>query len=188
MTHGLGMLKCKHHDERDTFLVLRLLRFHQILLDDLSTPYSYTDHKSMIMQVTPMVTFCVVLLAIAPCLIKAWRDPHPKMIVRWIGYAYTCGFMFGWHVHEKASLHFVIPLAIIALKSVEDATHYFYLSIGIFPSLSLPSKLDISKPSGWPDLYYSVISFTRYLNLVRVHTYILLYSFVMLLFAFTIRL
>lgn len=38
--------------------------------------------------------------------------------------------MFGWHVHEKASLHFVIPFAIISLKSVEDAKHYFYLSVG----------------------------------------------------------
>ncbi|KAH0766128.1 hypothetical protein KY285_001999 [Solanum tuberosum] len=80
-------------------------------------------------RVTPMVTFSIVLLAIAPCLIKAWKDPQPRMITRWIAYAYTCGFMFGWHVHEKASLHFVIPLAIISLKSVEDAKHYFYLSI-----------------------------------------------------------
>ncbi|XP_015066006.1 probable dolichyl pyrophosphate Glc1Man9GlcNAc2 alpha-1,3-glucosyltransferase [Solanum pennellii] len=90
-------------------------------------------------RVTPMVTFSIVLLAIAPCLIKAWKDPQPRMITRWIAYAYTCGFMFGWHVHEKASLHFVIPLAIISLKSVEDAKHYFYLSIvscySLFPLL-----------------------------------------------------
>ncbi|XP_070033114.1 dolichyl pyrophosphate Glc1Man9GlcNAc2 alpha-1,3-glucosyltransferase isoform X1 [Nicotiana tomentosiformis] len=90
-------------------------------------------------RVTPMITFSIVLLTIAPCLIKAWRDPQRRMITRWIAYAYTCGFMFGWHVHEKASLHFVIPLAIIALKSVEDAKHYFYLSIvschSLFPLL-----------------------------------------------------
>ncbi|XP_049387968.1 probable dolichyl pyrophosphate Glc1Man9GlcNAc2 alpha-1,3-glucosyltransferase [Solanum stenotomum] len=90
-------------------------------------------------RVTPMATFSIVLLAIAPCLIKAWKDPQPRMITRWIAYAYTCGFMFGWHVHEKASLHFVIPLAIISLKSVEDAKHYFYLSIvscySLFPLL-----------------------------------------------------
>ncbi|XP_075094921.1 dolichyl pyrophosphate Glc1Man9GlcNAc2 alpha-1,3-glucosyltransferase-like isoform X1 [Nicotiana tabacum] len=90
-------------------------------------------------RVTPMITFSIVMLTIAPCLIKAWRDPQRRMITRWIAYAYTCGFMFGWHVHEKASLHFVIPLAIIALKSVEDAKHYFYLSIvscySLFPLL-----------------------------------------------------
>lgn len=86
--------------------------------------------QTYILQVTPIITFSIVLLAFAPCLIKAWRNPQPRMITRWIAYAYTCGFMFGWHVHEKASLHFVIPLAIIALKSVENAKHYFYLSIG----------------------------------------------------------
>jgi alpha-1,3-glucosyltransferase len=42
-----------------------------------------------------------------------------------------CGFLFGWHVHEKASLHFVIPLAIVAGNSLEDARHFFLLSIGM---------------------------------------------------------
>lgn len=82
------------------------------------------------MQITPLVTFITVLIAITPCLIKAWRDPQPRMVTRWVAYAYTCGFLFGWHVHEKASLHFVIPLSITALKSAEDAKHYFFLSMG----------------------------------------------------------
>lgn len=55
----------------------------------------------------------------------------PGKIARWVAYAYTCGFLFGWHVHEKASLHFVIPLAIVAMDSLEDARHYFLLSIGM---------------------------------------------------------
>jgi hypothetical protein len=42
--------------------------------------------------------------------------------------------MFGWHVHEKASLHFTIPLALIAMDSLSDARHYFLLSIGMFCS------------------------------------------------------
>lgn len=85
----------------------------------------------MKLQITPATTFILVLLALAPCLIKAWRNPRPGMIARWIAYAYTCGFLFGWHVHEKASLHFVIPLAIVAVQSLEDARHYFVLSIGL---------------------------------------------------------
>lgn len=79
-----------------------------------------------------MVTFLLVLLAISPALIKAWRNPQPKHVVTWVAYAFTCGFLFGWHVHEKASLHFVIPLAVTAIRSLEDARHYFLLSIGIF--------------------------------------------------------
>lgn len=73
----------------------------------------------------------MVLLALSPCLIKAWRDPQPKLVARWIAYAYTSGFLFGWHVHEKAALHFVIPLAIVAVQSLDDAKHFFWLSIGM---------------------------------------------------------
>lgn len=90
-------------------------------------------------RVTPLITFVLVVLALFPCLIKAWKNPQPKMITRWVAYAYTCGFLFGWHVHEKASLHFVIPLAIVAIQSMEDARHYFLLSIvscySLFPLL-----------------------------------------------------
>ncbi|KAK9749121.1 hypothetical protein RND81_02G103700 [Saponaria officinalis] len=90
-------------------------------------------------QITPLVTFVMVLLAMSPCLLKAWRNPQPSKIARWIAYAYTCGFLFGWHVHEKASLHFVIPLAIVAIESSADAKHYFLLSTvscySLFPLL-----------------------------------------------------
>ncbi|CAN0900408.1 Probable dolichyl pyrophosphate Glc1Man9GlcNAc2 alpha-1,3-glucosyltransferase [Linum grandiflorum] len=82
-------------------------------------------------QVTPLTTFIMVLLALSPCLVKIWKNPQPGSVARWISYAYTCGFLFGWHVHEKASLHFVIPLAIVATQSLEDANHYFLLSIGM---------------------------------------------------------
>nr|ADN34094.1 dolichyl glycosyltransferase [Cucumis melo subsp. melo] len=90
-------------------------------------------------QITPLTTFVVVLLALSPCLIKAFKDPQPRKITRWVAYAYACGFLFGWHVHEKASLHFVIPLAVAAVQSLEDARHYFLLSIvscySLFPLL-----------------------------------------------------
>ncbi|KVH95896.1 probable dolichyl pyrophosphate Glc1Man9GlcNAc2 alpha-1,3-glucosyltransferase [Cynara cardunculus var. scolymus] len=89
--------------------------------------------------ITPSLTFAIVLLAISPSLVKAWRNPQPKMIIRWVAYAYSCGFLFGWHVHEKASLHFLVPLAVVAVESIEDARHYFMLSIvssySLFPLL-----------------------------------------------------
>ncbi|KAF4350501.1 hypothetical protein F8388_014962 [Cannabis sativa] len=92
-------------------------------------------------RITPLTTFLMVLLALCPCLIQVWRNPQPKKITRWVAYAYMCGFLFGWHVHEKASLHFVIPLAIVAVQSMDmdDAKHYFILSIvscySLFPLL-----------------------------------------------------
>ncbi|XP_052145543.1 probable dolichyl pyrophosphate Glc1Man9GlcNAc2 alpha-1,3-glucosyltransferase [Oryza glaberrima] len=90
-------------------------------------------------KVTPITTFLLVILAMSPCLMKAFSKPQPRHIIRWVSYATTCGFMFGWHVHEKASLHFTIPLALIAMDSLEDAKHYFVLSIvscySLFPLL-----------------------------------------------------
>ncbi|XP_021898338.1 LOW QUALITY PROTEIN: probable dolichyl pyrophosphate Glc1Man9GlcNAc2 alpha-1,3-glucosyltransferase [Carica papaya] len=90
-------------------------------------------------KITPPTNFMIVLLALSPCLVKAWRNPRPGLVARWVAYAYTCGFLFGWHVHEKASLHFVIPLAIVAVQTLEDAKHYFLLSIvscySLFPLL-----------------------------------------------------
>lgn len=90
----------------------------------------------VIWQITPLTTFIMVLLALSPCLVKAWRNPQPRTITRWVAYAYMCGFLFGWHVHEKASLHFVIPLAIVAVQSIDDARHFFILSIGTFRLLA----------------------------------------------------
>lgn len=98
-------------------------------------------------EVTPVTTFLLVIIAISPCLAKAWKDPKPKHITRWVAYAYTCGFLFGWHVHEKASLHFVIPLGFVATYSLEDARHYFLLSIvacySMFPLLFEPNEYPI---------------------------------------------
>jgi alpha-1,3-glucosyltransferase len=66
-----------------------------------------------------------------PCLIKAFKKPQPKHVIRWVAYTCTCGFMFGWHVHEKASLHFTVPLAAVEMNSFDNAKHFFLLSIGM---------------------------------------------------------
>ncbi|PWA39188.1 hypothetical protein CTI12_AA574310 [Artemisia annua] len=91
--------------------------------------------------ITPSVTFAMVLLAISPCLVKAWRNPQPKMIIRWVTYAYTCGFLFGWHVHEKASLHFLIPLAVVAVESIEDALSIYSLFPLLYEAQEYPIKV-----------------------------------------------
>ncbi|KAG5402490.1 hypothetical protein IGI04_017097 [Brassica rapa subsp. trilocularis] len=61
-----------------------------------------------------------------PCLIKAWKNPQPGL---------------------KASLHFIIPLAIVAVPSLEDAEHYFLLSVdscySLFPLLYEPQEYPI---------------------------------------------
>lgn len=97
------------------------------------TPYS------VFFQITPLVSAMLVLGAMVPCLVQAWRSPSPKGFIRWVSYIFTCGFMFGWHVHEKASLHMVIPFSVVAVERVEDARTFLFLSIvstySLFPLL-----------------------------------------------------
>lgn len=136
--------------------------------------YNQTCLFNCEMQVTPLITLIAVLLAISPSLIKVWRDPQPRMITRWVAYAYTCGFLFGWHVHEKASLHFVIPLAIVAIQSLEDAKHYFLLSIGI-----ILKPFDLLKNASLPqNLFLKVLLFEAHFHFIKlpVNCYISLFS------------
>ncbi|KAG0587534.1 hypothetical protein KC19_2G171900 [Ceratodon purpureus] len=97
------------------------------------TPYSVFS------QITPLMSATLVLGSMMPCLLQAWRRPSPKSFIRWVTYIFTCGFMFGWHVHEKASLHMVIPFSVVAVERVEDARTFMFLSIvstySLFPLL-----------------------------------------------------
>lgn len=55
-------------------------------------------------QVGPRETMGLVLLALLPCLMVLWRRPKPHTFAYAVAYAYLTGFMFGYHVHEKAIL------------------------------------------------------------------------------------
>jgi hypothetical protein len=91
-------------------------------------------------QVTPPLTALLVLLSLLPCLLRVWRTPRPSEFLRCVAYSYFCGFMFGWHVHEKAILTAVVPLALLAVESRDEAGRYFFLSTG---ELGLPVALPV---------------------------------------------
>ena len=46
----------------------------------------------------------LVLVAMAPALMRLWRRPRPSEFADAAAYACLCGFVFGYHVHEKAIL------------------------------------------------------------------------------------
>jgi len=46
----------------------------------------------------------LVLAAMAPALVRLWRRPRPAEFADAAAYACLCGFVFGYHVHEKAIL------------------------------------------------------------------------------------
>lgn len=75
-----------------------------------------------LLQITPSITAAAVLMALVPCLVGLWRlgraaghvavgpgaapassRQHVRRVfARALAYSCLCGFVFGWHVHEKA--------------------------------------------------------------------------------------
>lgn len=92
----------------------------------------------------------LVLLAIVPCLVALWRAPRQQalaMVAPAIAYANLCGFMFGYHVHEKAALTVEIPMALVAVRNSEWGQLYVLFStaahVGIFPLLFQTQEIPI---------------------------------------------
>jgi len=98
-------------------------------------------------QVSPAATFATTLLALSPALASLWRDPHPRNLPRAVAYANLCGFMFGYHVHEKAALTVTVPLALVATQDAGDAVLYLVMAtaghVGMFPLLFQRQELPI---------------------------------------------
>ncbi|KAH9552352.1 hypothetical protein CY35_09G062200 [Sphagnum magellanicum] len=95
--------------------------------------------NALLPQITPKISALLVVGTMLPCLVQAWRHPRKTDVARWVVYAYACGFMFGWHVHEKASLHMVIPFSILAVQSLQDAGDFIFIATvatySLFPLL-----------------------------------------------------
>lgn len=92
----------------------------------------------------------LVLLAMLPCLVALWRAPRQQagaMLGPAIAYANLCGFMFGYHVHEKAALTVEVPLALAAVGSSDWGQLYVLFStaahVGIFPLLFSTQEVPI---------------------------------------------
>ncbi|MEW5304258.1 MAG: hypothetical protein WDW36_006881 [Sanguina aurantia] len=102
---------------------------------------------SVLPQVEPGATMLLVLLALAPCLVFLWRHPHPRHLPSAVAYAYLSGFVFGFHVHEKAALMALLPLAASATGSRAAAADFLVLSsaahYALFPLLYRPEEYHI---------------------------------------------
>eukprot|EP00878_Enallax_costatus_P020696 GHUV01021886.1.p1 GENE.GHUV01021886.1~~GHUV01021886.1.p1 ORF type:complete len:296 (+),score=81.26 GHUV01021886.1:123-890(+) len=84
----------------------------------------------------------LTLIALGPCLVALWRAPKQQaglMFAAAVAYANLCGFMFGYHVHEKAALTVEIPMVLAAIRDADWGREYVLLStaahVGIFPLL-----------------------------------------------------
>ncbi|PVV04615.1 hypothetical protein BB560_000883 [Smittium megazygosporum] len=61
-------------------------------------------------DIKPSWTFIITILSQIPFLLKLWANPVPNTLVWAISGCGLSSFLFGWHVHEKAVLLFLIPL------------------------------------------------------------------------------
>ncbi|EFJ42208.1 hypothetical protein VOLCADRAFT_67408 [Volvox carteri f. nagariensis] len=100
-------------------------------------------------QVTPAATALAVLVGLLPCLAALWAgDGRPgyvrRNIFRAVSYSFLCGFVFGYHVHEKAVLVALLPLAVDAVVSPVAARRFLLLAsaghYGLLPLLFRPQE------------------------------------------------
>ncbi|KAG2493559.1 hypothetical protein HYH03_008373 [Edaphochlamys debaryana] len=103
-------------------------------------------------QVPPSATALAVLAALAPCLLALWAgDGRPRFLrrslARAVGYALLCGFVWGYHVHEKAVLVALLPLALDAVSDRTAARRFLLLSAaghyGLLPLLFRPQEYGV---------------------------------------------
>ncbi|MCO5593393.1 hypothetical protein L7F22_047406 [Adiantum nelumboides] len=133
------------------FYISRKFGFHVIKEKAVMTGGLVGDSKvhAILPQITPGISLLLVLLAMFPCLLKLWKKPHKENLPICVAYAYTCGYIFGWHVHEKAALHFVIPLALAAITSVEIAKEFLFVSTGFLKQDGLSWKRLQASENNW---------------------------------------
>ena len=71
---------------------------------------------ALLPQAGPRAAAAATLLSMLPSLAALWRRPDPRRFAAAVAHGCLCGFMFGYHVHEKAALTFLVPMALLAAR------------------------------------------------------------------------
>eukprot|EP00890_Picochlorum_soloecismus_P000534 jgi/Picsp_1/1481/NSC_04959-R1_dolichyl pyrophosphate glc1man9 c2 alpha- -glucosyltransferase len=105
-----------------------------------------TSSFSVLPEVSSGTTAAFTVLAMAPSIFSIIRRPYPGSLCKAVVYMSLCSFLFGYHVHEKAILITLIPLAIMAAKGRDPTapSRYIFLSTvgtySLFPLLTEPQE------------------------------------------------
>uniref|UniRef100_A0A0K3CD36 Alpha-1,3-glucosyltransferase n=1 Tax=Rhodotorula toruloides TaxID=5286 RepID=A0A0K3CD36_RHOTO len=101
-------------------------------------------------NITPRHTFALTFGFTSVFLVKLWFDPSYKRFLNSVVLAAMTSFLWGWHVHEKAVLLFLVPLS---LTATDDDNHYRAFLIattagiyGLFPLLIKPAGTTLLLP------------------------------------------
>lgn len=77
-----------------------------------------TTMFGVVPNITPKITFALTLAFTCVYLTKLWFDPTYKRFLDSLVLAAMTSFLWGWHVHEKAALMFLIPLRYVPLGTM----------------------------------------------------------------------
>mmetsp|Transcript_8986 Transcript_8986/g.11921 ORF Transcript_8986/g.11921 Transcript_8986/m.11921 type:complete len:523 (+) Transcript_8986:69-1637(+) len=75
-------------------------------------------------RISPALCMALVILSIVPALVIIWQKPKPRTFAWGLIFASLMAFFFGYHVHEKAILTALIPMALLACDS-QQSKHLF---------------------------------------------------------------
>jgi alpha-1,3-glucosyltransferase len=93
--------------------------------------------SSFVLLAVPSPALCaaLTLLAMTPALVALWRQPSGRLLPLIAAQCALSAFLFGWHVHEKAVLTALIPMALAAVDSPADMASYSRLLLPAMVSL-----------------------------------------------------
>ncbi|GAA5820621.1 hypothetical protein JCM11251_003080 [Rhodosporidiobolus azoricus] len=98
-------------------------------------------------NITPNTAFLLTFLFTFAFLIKLWIDPSFKRFLDSVVLAAMTSFLWGWHVHEKAVLLFLVPLSLTATESDNHYRSFLVATTagvyGLFPLLIKPAETPI---------------------------------------------
>ncbi|GAA6063187.1 hypothetical protein JCM10212_006853 [Sporobolomyces blumeae] len=103
-------------------------------------------------NVTPSTTFGITAAVLLIYLVKLWFNPTCKKFLDAVVLSAMTSFLWGWHVHEKAVLLFLVPLSLTATDDDNHFRAYRLATVagvfGLFPllinSAETPVKVIIS--------------------------------------------
>jgi len=122
-------------DKLFVLLVQKLYRMPHMREGNLARGLVGVQDFAILPNITPRICGSVFVLALSPCLVSLWRFPTRGRFLSAVGYSYLCGFMFGYHVHEKAVLHFLVVYALNAVSSMWSYGQFVLMAKASYYSL-----------------------------------------------------
>ncbi|KAI9609202.1 hypothetical protein KEM48_002908 [Puccinia striiformis f. sp. tritici PST-130] len=111
----------------------------QSVLNSTSRGLIGDTHFAVLPTITPNTCLGLTLGFMIIIMSKLWQEPSYNRFLKSIILSAFTSFIFGWHVHEKAALLFLVPLTLIAVQDYYLYRTWLIASVagisGLFPLL-----------------------------------------------------